>query len=61
MGSTKDKHCSEFCHIEALSNDKGLYETKCNESCAKFSEKYGTCIDYMLKDIQIQQIMKKIY
>jgi len=59
MESTLNKDCIHWSMIEATSKRPGFYELKCNESCAKYSNKYNTCIDYALKEIQIQKLLKE--
>lgn len=45
METTKGKFCPKWGKVEAISGSKGIYQTICAESCARFSESLGTCID----------------
>ena len=60
MESTKDKTCLKGAHIEAIQN-KPLYMdiSICGDWCANYSTKYDTCIDYALKEAQIQKLVKE--
>ena len=59
MESTKGKVCPEFCLIEAIGKNQGVYSVYCDEECAKYSAAYGTCIDFVEKATNIQKALAK--
>ena len=59
MESTKGRDCPIWSEIEAISGNKGIYSTTCDDSCTRFSAAYGTCIDFAEKQANIQKNLGK--
>ena len=57
--STKGKSCPVWAQIESLSKNQGVYATECDESCAKYSMTFNTCIDFAEKQANIQKTLAK--
>ena len=57
MESTIGKYCYNWSLAEAKSPAIFKDFTICSVECAKYSNKYNTCIDYAFKEIQIQKLL----
>jgi len=57
MESTIGKYCYNWSLAEAKSPAIFKDFTICSVECTKYSNKYNTCIDYALKEIQIQKLL----
>ena len=57
--STLGKFCQSWALVEVKSPAMFKDASICSIECAKYSNKYNTCIDYALKEIQIQKLLKE--
>jgi len=59
METTIGRFCSTWAIVEAKAPAMFKDASICSEECAKYSKKYNTCIDFALKEMEIQKHMKE--